>query len=312
MDFNGKLRGHVALLGANVCWGLMAPVAKLVLAAGIITPLVLTDCRIVGAAILFWLLSLCGRREHVPVGDLLRLAGAGMLGILFNQGCYIFGVGYTSPGEASIITTTMPMWVMVLSRIILKAPITGGKAIGILLGAAGAFMLVYSSLGTSLRGNNPLLGDLLVLTAQLSYALYLTLYKNFLKKYSLVTMMKWMFTFAAVALLPFSVGDIAATDWSALSAGGMAGVAYVVLIGTFVAYICMMTGQKMLMPTVVGMYNYFQPIVATCVGLYMGLDVFTPLKAVAVALIFAGVYLVTVSTRNAPSASTEKSGDTAQ
>lgn len=298
MNIPVKLRGHLALLGANVCWGLMAPVAKLVMAAGIITPLVLTDCRIFGAAILFWLLSLCGKREHVPPSDLLRLAGAGMLGILFNQGCYIFGVGYTSPGEASIITTTMPMWVMLLARIILKAPITTGKAIGIILGAIGAFTLVYSSLGSSLRGNNPLLGDMLVLTAQLSYALYLTLYKNFLKKYSLVTLMKWMFTFAALAILPFSAKSIAATDWSALTPAVAAGVGYVVFMGTFVAYICMMTGQKALMPTVVGMYNYFQPIVATCVGLALGLDTFTPLKAVAVILIFAGVYLVSISNRS--------------
>ncbi len=297
MGIPEKFRGHLALLGANVCWGLMAPVAKLVMAAGIITPLVLTDCRIFGAAILFWLLSLCGKREHVPAGDILRLAGAGMLGILFNQGCYIFGVGYTSPGEASIITTTMPMWVMVLARIILKAPITAGKAIGIILGAIGAFTLVYSSLGSSLRGNNPLLGDLLVLTAQLSYALYLTLYKNFLKKYSLVTLMKWMFTFAAIAILPLSAKSIAATDWNALTPTVAAGVGYVVFMGTFVAYICMMTGQKALMPTVVGMYNYFQPIVATCVGLALGLDVFTPLKAVAVILIFAGVYLVSISNK---------------
>lgn len=297
MGIPEKFRGHLALLGANVCWGLMAPVAKLVMAAGIITPLVLTDCRIFGAAILFWLLSLCGKREHMPAGDILRLAGAGMLGILFNQGCYIFGVGYTSPGEASIITTTMPMWVMVLARIILKAPITAGKAIGIILGAIGAFTLVYSSLGSSLRGNNPLLGDMLVLTAQLSYALYLTLYKNFLKKYSLVTLMKWMFTFAAIAILPFSAKSIASTDWSALTPAVAAGVGYVVFMGTFVAYICMMTGQKALMPTVVGMYNYFQPIVATCVGLALGLDVFTPLKAVAVILIFAGVYLVSISNK---------------
>lgn len=295
MNIPVKLRGHLALLGANVCWGLMAPVAKLVMAAGIITPLVLTDCRIFGAAILFWLLSLCGKREHVPPSDLLRLAGAGMLGILFNQGCYIFGVGYTSPGEASIITTTMPMWVMLLARIILKAPITTGKAIGIILGAIGAFTLVYSSLGSSLRGNNPLLGDMLVLSAQLSYALYLTLYKNFLKKYSLVTLMKWMFTFAAIAILPFSAKSIAATDWSALTLAVAAGVGYVVFMGTFVAYICMMTGQKALMPTVVGMYNYFQPIVATYVGLALGLDTFTPLKALAVALIFAGIYLVTAN-----------------
>ena len=85
------------------------------------------------------------------------------------------------------------------------------------------------------------------------------------------------------------------TDWSALTPAVAAGVGYVVFMGTFVAYICMMTGQKALMPTVVGMYNYFQPIVATCVGLALGLDTFTPLKALAVALIFAGIYLVTTN-----------------
>lgn len=293
MSLSAKTRGHLALLGANTCWGLMAPVAKLVMAAGVVTPLVLTDCRIVGAAILFWILSFFCPREHVPAADILRLAGAGMLGILFNQGCYIFGVGYTSPGEASIITTTMPMWVMVLSRIILGAPITAGKILGIAVGASGAVMLVWSSLRAGVRGNDPVAGDLLVFAAQFSYALYLTLYKNFLKKYSLVTMMKWMFTFAAVAIMPVSVGDIVSADFGALTPAVGAGIGYVVFFGTFIAYILMMIGQKALMPTVVGMYNYFQPIVATCVGLYLGLDVFTPLKALAVVLIFGGVYLVT-------------------
>ncbi len=292
-----QLKGHVALLGANTCWGLMAPVAKLVLTAGIISPLVLTDCRIVGAAILFWLLSLLTPREHVPAGDLARLAGAGMLGILFNQGCYIFGVGFTSPSEASIITTTMPMWVMVLARIILGNPITLFKALGIGLGAAGAVMLVFSSASGS-RGSDPMLGDMLVLTAQLSYALYLTLYKNFLQRYSLVTMMKWMFTFAAVAILPFSASTLAATDWAALTPTLWGGVGFVVIMGTFVAYILMMTGQKLLPPTVVGIYNYFQPIVATCVGLWLGLDSFSATKAMAMVLIFAGVYMVTIGTKS--------------
>lgn len=286
-------RGHAAMIGANTMWGLMAPVAKLVMTAGTVAPLVLTDCRIFGAAILFWLLSLTRPAEHVPLRDKVLLAGAAMLSILFNQGCYIFGVGYTSPGEASVITTTMPMWVIFLSWLIMRTPVTGRKILGLLLGAGGALILIVNApQADASRGSNPMLGDLLVLTAQFSYAMYLTLYKDFLKKYSLVTLMKWMFTFAAIAIAPLSLGSFIDTAWASMSAAEWAGVAYVVVGGTFVAYIFMMTGQKALPPAVVGMYNYFQPVVATCVGLYLGLDVFTPVKAVAVALIFAGVYLV--------------------
>jgi drug/metabolite transporter (DMT)-like permease len=295
MNGDFKLKGHLAMLGANVMWGLMSPVAKLVMAAGVVSPLLLTDCRICGAALLFWMLSFFYRREHVPPGDLLRLAGAGMLGILLNQGSFIFGVGLTSPGEASLITTTMPMWVMLLAALILKEPVTVKKVGGILLGAAGALILVLGSSRGGARGDNPLAGDLLVLGAQLSYALYLTFYKNFIKKYSLVTLMKWMFTFAAAVALPVSFFALPAADYSALSWSELAGIGYVVAFGTFLAYICIMTGQKNLRPTIVGMYNYVQPIVATLIGIWLGLDRFTAPKALAVLLIFSGVYFVTVS-----------------
>ena len=294
MNGDFRLKGHLAMLGANVMWGLMSPVAKLVMAAGVVSPLLLTDCRICGAALLFWVLSLFCPREHVPPGDLLRLAGAGMLGIMLNQGSFIFGVGLTSPGEASLITTTMPMWVMLLAALILKEPITVKKVGGILLGAAGALILVLGSRAGA-RGDNPLAGDLLVLGAQLSYALYLTFYKNFIKKYSLVTLMKWMFTFAASVALPLSLFALPPADYSALSWGEIAGVGYVVAFGTFLAYICIMIGQKNLRPTIVGMYNYVQPIVATIVGVSLGLDRFTAPKMMAVLLIFSGVYLVTIS-----------------
>lgn len=283
------------MLGSNTMWGLMSPVAKMAMASGLISPLLMTDFRIVGAAILFWIASLFTPAERVPARDLIRLAGAAILGILLNQGSFIFGVGLTSPGEASIITTTMPMWVMVLAALFLKEPITIRKTAGILVGASGAIILVLNSTNTALTGDNPVLGDILVLTAQLCYALYLTIYKNFIARYSLVTLMKWMFTFAAIVILPLSIPTIIDTNWAAITPAGWAGVAYVVIGGTFIAYICVMIGQKNLRPTIVGMYNYVQPIVATCIGITLGLDRFTPLKLLAVALIFSGVFLVTTS-----------------
>lgn len=287
------------MIGANSMWGLMAPIAKMVMAAGVVGPLLMTNFRIAGAALLFWTASLFTRREHVPLPDLLRLAGAAMLGILFNQGCYIFGVGFTSPGDASIITTTMPLWVMVLAALILGEPITLKKAGGIALGACGALLLVMGGTHSGVKGDNPTLGNLLVLTAQLSYALYLTFYRNFIRKYSVVTLMKWMFTFAAAVLVPCTISQTWATEWSALTERELWGVAYVVVCATFLAYICIMIGQKNLRPTLVGMYNYVQPIVATTAGICMGLDRFTPVKGLAVVLIFGGVWLVTIS-KSAP------------
>ncbi|MCM1522375.1 MAG: DMT family transporter [Muribaculaceae bacterium] len=294
-----QIKGHLAMLGANSMWGLMAPIVKMVMAAGVVTPVLMTNFRIVGAAVLFWIASLFVKREHVSGPDLLRLAGAAMLGILFNQGCYVFGVGYTSPGDASIITTTMPLWVMVLAAVILGEPITLKKAGGIFLGGCGALLLVLGGTSSGIKGDNPTLGNILVLTAQVSYALYLTFYRNFIKKYSVVTLMKWMFTFASLLLVPATVRFTSTTEWSLMTGREIWGAAYVVVIATFLAYICIMIGQKNLRPTLVGMYNYVQPIVATGVGIAIGIDHFTSVKLVAVALIFCGVWLVTISKKKA-------------
>ncbi len=54
-------------------------------------------------------------------------------------------------------------------------------------------------------------------------------------------------------------------------------------------------GQKNLRPTVASMYNNVQPIVATIAASIIGVDVFGPLKGLAIALVFTGVFIVTRS-----------------
>lgn len=286
------------MLAANAMWGLMSPVAKIVMAGSLISPLVLTDLRIFGAMVLFWLVSFFQKPEHVHHKDMAKLLGASLLAIVFNQGCFIFGVGLTSPADASIITTSMPLWAMVLAAFFLKEPITGKKVLGIALGAGGALLLIMGSNATkqtTASGDHAIWGDLLVLTAQLSYALYIVLFKNFVQKYSLVTLMKWMFTYAFICTLPFSYNDLMATDWSILTLPDISGIAYVVVCGTFLCYMLVVVGQKSLRPTVAGMYNYVQPVVACIVSICMGLDAFNLTKGLAIMLIFDGVYLVTIS-----------------
>ena len=293
-----KLKGQSSMLGANVMWGLMSPVAKFVMVGGAVTPLVVTDLRITGAMVLFWIASFFQKPERVAPKDLLKLLGASLLAIVFNQGCFIFGVGLTSPVDASIITTSMPLLAMVLAAIYLKEPITGKKVLGIAVGATGALLLILGSHQVSeakAAGNHYIWGDLLVLLAQFSYALYFVLFKNFVNKYSLITIMKWMFTYAFICALPFSYNDLLHTEWKSLQNTEIGALVFIVVGSTFVSYVLIVIGQKNLRPTVAGMYNYVQPLVASIVAVCWGMDTFNFVKIISVALIFGGVYLVTNS-----------------
>ena len=293
-----KLKGHSSMLGANVMWGLMSPVAKFVMVGGAVTPLVVTDLRITGAMVLFWIASFFQKPERVAPKDLLKLLGASLLAIVFNQGCFIFGVGLTSPVDASIITTSMPLLAMVLAAIYLKEPITGKKVLGIAVGATGALLLILGSHQVSeakAAGNHYIWGDLLVLLAQFSYALYFVLFKNFVNKYSLITIMKWMLTYAFISALPFSYNDLLHTEWKSLQNTEIGALVFIVVGSTFVSYVLIVIGQKNLRPTVAGMYNYVQPLVASIVAVCWGMDTFNFVKIISVALIFGGVYLVTNS-----------------
>ncbi|MDO4165253.1 MAG: DMT family transporter [Bacteroides sp.] len=293
-------KGHASMLGANTMWGLMSPVSKFIMLGGAVSPFVVTDLRMGGAMVLFWIASFFQKPEHVNHKDMASLFVASLLGIVFNQGCFIFGVSLSSPGDASIITTSMPLWAMVLAAIILKEPITGKKVLGIAAGACGALLLILGSSQhvqqtASAAGDTAIWGDLLVLTAQFCYALYIVLYKDFVKKYSLITIMKWMFTYAFICTLPFSAGDLMQADWGSLHLLEIGGLAFIVVGATFISYMLVVVGQKNLRPTVAGMYNYIQPLVACIVAVCWGMDSFNLTKGIAVILIFGGVYLVTSS-----------------
>lgn len=292
MNNDKNIKGHLFALTANVMWGLMSPIGKSALQE--FSAMSLTTFRMVGAAIAFWLLSLFCKHEHINRRDMLRIFYATLFALVFNQGVFMFGLSLTSPINASIVTTTLPIITMIVAAIYLKEPITNRKVLGIVVGAIGALTLILSS-QTAGNGREGLWGDLLCLAAQLSFSIYLTVFKGLSQQYSAVTINKWMFVFASMCYLPFTYQDIAVIEWSTISTSAIWQVLYVVLGGSFIAYICIMSAQRMLRPTVVSMYNYMQPIVSSIAAVAMGISIFGWQQGVAIALVFTGVWIVTQS-----------------
>ncbi len=288
------LIAHLCMLCAGTCWGLMAPIGKDAMLNGI-DGIDLVSFRVLGGALLFWLTSLFTKKEHVPVKDILLLGCAGLFALVFNQCSYTIGLNLTSPSNSSIMTTSMPIFAMVLSFFILKEPITWQKAGGVLLGCAGAVIIITTSAtaGNAKVGN--IWGDLLCMSAQLSFALYLSLFKPLIQKYSLFTVNKWMFTWATLLIWPFTLGHVSSIDFASVPMSTWWETGFVVFFGTYISYICMMVGQQTLRPTVVSVYNYMQPLVSVSVSVAAGLAVFKTSQALAAILVFSGVWFVVKS-----------------
>ncbi len=287
-----NIKGHIYALIANVMWGLMSPIGKSALQ--VFTPLSITTFRIVGACIAFWILSFFVKKEKIESKDRIKIFCAAFFALIFNQGTFIFGLSYTSPINASIVTTTLPIITMIVAAMWLKEPISGKKILGIIMGATGALILILGSQSGGL-GNGNIIGDLLCLTAQFSFAFYLTVFKSLTQKYSAITINKWMFLVGALVYLPLSSNQILNINWTLIPTSAYWQVIFIVLGGSFIAYICIMSAQKILRPTVVSMYNYMQPIIASFAAILIGVGVFDWQKGLAIAFVFLGVYFVTFS-----------------
>ena len=288
-----KLKGHLLILAANILFAINMPVSKYLLPEHV-QPEALTSMRMSFACVMFWITSLFVPYEKVPLKDLGLLCLCALCGVGLNQGLFIWGLNTTSPVDASIIATAVPIFVMILAALILKEPITRMKTFGVLLGICGAISLILQSTQGSNQASS-LGGNLLITVSGFMYSIYLVVSKPLTLKYSSVTMMKWMFLFAAVAAVAIYYRPLAEVDYAALAPRTWAGIGYVVVCSTFLSYFMVPVGQRYLRPTVVSMYNYVQPLVAVLFTVAVGLDTFGFTKGVAALCVFAGVWLVTKS-----------------
>ena len=283
----------MAMFSANLIFGLNTPVSR-TLMPEILSPYTLTFFRLGGGLLLFWLVSLFTKKEHVPAKDIVLLFFASLFSLSLNQLPYFIGLSITSPIDASIVVTMLPILTMILAAIIIKEPITMMKAIGVLVGASGALLLVFSS-HTLHVGKSNFWGNVIVFGAVASFAIYLTVFKDLISRYSPVTIMKWMFLFGTITCFPFCYKPIMQTDFTLLTPATYWRIGYMVVFATFLGYLLIPIGQQILRPTTLSMYNYVQPVVASFVAVFIGIDTFGVEKALSGILVFAGVYIVTQS-----------------
>lgn len=252
--------------------------------------------RATGATALFWLLSLFMPKEKVPMKDMWQIFIASMLGLFLTQMSFLKAITMTTSIDTSITNTCTPILTMLVAAVALKEPITFKKIGGVLVSLAGVLFLIFNSvgLGGGASETKPM-GIVLVVVNGLTFALYLGIFRPLISRYNVVTFMKWMFLFSMLVALPFNARHLAHVPFDQMESKVLWQVAFVVVFATFVAYFLIPIGQKRLRPTLVSMYNYVQPIIATLISIIIGLDHLTWKKVLAMVLVFTGVWIVNQS-----------------
>lgn len=299
-------KGHAAMLLANLIWGCMAPISKNVMLSGQISPVALSSIRIAGGALVFLLFSLIlpesiAPKEKIEKNDYAKIFLAGILMIAFNQGLYITGIGFTSPVDSTVMSTMTPIFTMILAAIFLGMPITWMKISGIVAGLAGAITLILTSSQATYEASNPMLGDFMCFIAQICASIYYVFFKDIINKYAPWTIMKWMFLSAAAIYIPGTLPWLIKVDFLHLAPSIWLSIAYIVFFATFICYLMIPYAQRVLKPTAVSMYTYFQPAFSAMLSAALGIAAFGWDKIGATLLIFIGVGLVTQSRGIEPS-----------
>jgi drug/metabolite transporter (DMT)-like permease len=255
--------------------------------------------RVAGAMMLFWIIAITLSNlkkipsEKIEQVDYIRVIGAAFFGVALNMLTFFKGLSLTSPISAAVIMVSTPMIVLVLSSVIMKERMHKRMVFGLILGLIGTTLLILY--GKSIEGAKQAgWGNLLVLVNAISYGYYLLIVKKLMHKYHAFTFVKWIYLVGFLMVLPFGWEEFQIVDWAAVPISIYWKISFVVFCSTFLTYLLNLLSMKELSPTTVAVFIYLQPLFATIFAIGLGKDRLDSIKIISAALIFSGVYLVTL------------------
>ena len=286
---------HTALFIVNLIYALNYTIAKDVM-PNYIEPSGFILLRVLGGGFLFLIFYAFFIRERVDKKDYFSFALCGLFGVAINQLFFFEGLNLTTPINAAIIMTTNPILVIVISAFLIREKITLQKIIGIFFGIVGAGTLILNS-GSISFDNDFFIGNILVFINATSYAIYLVLVKGLMKKYQPLTVMFFVFLFGLFFVFPFGYQQLTSINIDLFTSDIYLKILFVVVCTTFIAYLFNAFALKTLSPSVVSIYIYLQPVLASVIAIIYNSDSIDYIKIVSSFFIFTAVFLVSIPSK---------------
>jgi drug/metabolite transporter (DMT)-like permease len=283
-------RVHLAMVTVQFLFASLTVAAKFVLPG--VPPSGIVYCRITGAALAFVVIKALTMRERVTDRrDLCTLAGLALVGVVLNQLLFLEGVKRTTAISANILITTVPVFTLGIAIVLRRERASAAKVAGIAFAAAGALYLV----GLDRLRLDPAtaLGNALIVCNTSLYAAYLVLSKRLLERYRPVTVVTYVFLFAALIVAPFGARALRDVQFATLPPDVLIGLAYIVVFPSILAYYLSVWALRRTASSLVAMYVYLQPLMTAIAAPILLHERVTGRAGGAAVLIFAGLALAT-------------------
>jgi drug/metabolite transporter (DMT)-like permease len=278
----------VALTVIQIFFGVHYLAGKIVLQE--IPPRAWAVLRVAGAAVLLLAMTRAfGRRFPKAPRDLALLALFSFFGVAVNQVCFVEGLSRTTAIHSAIINTLIPAWTLFFAVLLGRESLSASKALSLALAIAGVLLVIRPERASF--SSATFVGDLVTMLNSVSYAFFLVVSKRTMQRMDAMAATALMFAFGTVPIALFGGSAVAALKFGSVSHAAWLWAAFIVLFPTAGAYVLISWTLARAEASLVALFVYMQPVIATILGIAFQNERLTLSTAVGALLIFGGVYL---------------------
>ncbi len=286
-----KRRGNAAVIWVMAGTQLITGSTYLVAQLGLreFTPLALGCVRFLIAGVIFaGLLQWSGARGFAKA-DWKHFLALGLLGVPLNQGLFLYGIKYTLAAHGALLYASTPIMVLCLSCLFLGERPSLLRIGGIALGFGGVLLVLFDhGIGFA---RQTLGGDLLVLAAVATWAVYTIYSKKMLRRYSPVEVTGYSLTLGALLFLPLGLPFMIGQDYRIVTATGIWSVLYLAVMTSVVAYLVWSWALSKMDASKVAVISNLQPVVAAALAWMVFREPVTAKFVIGTAVVLAGVVM---------------------
>jgi drug/metabolite transporter (DMT)-like permease len=307
-----KSASYLMIIIAAAAWGVTGLFVNALRAEGYSLSQIIAVRSCVTAAAMAILTALTDRKNFkINPRDIWMFGGTGIVSFTLFSWSYFAAIGRIGMGPSAVLLYTAPLFIMLLSRIIWKEPLTARKLTAVPLAIAGCVCVSLApliakdgaaGLSSLFTGGLDLIGVALGLLSGLTYGLYSIFGKAALKKYSGITVTLWTFICASAVTVPAAaIGG----GWPELSVKRALLLVSMALVSGAFTYTFYTLGLSNVEPTHASILASIEPVVAAVCGVLFNGEPMHIVSVIGILLVVAAV--VVMNTK--PKAAEEKASE---
>lgn len=295
-EYNKFGKTDILMLMVILFWAVNFSLLKIVFRE--MDPLVFNGFRMLVASLLLVLVCfLSGENFRVDRKDFWKLVGLGFIGNTIFQIAFMIGLDLTTASNSSIIIALTPVIIALLSFFLKHEKIHPAAWVGIVISFVGFYLVISSQYGFIRFSQKSLLGDVLIFTGNIFWALFTVFSWPLLKRLSPLKLTTLTMVYGTILYVPFCIKGVLNTDFPALSLNAWAILAYSAVFSLVIPYIIWFSSVKHIGNSKTAIYDNLIPVLTILIAYFMIKERITLVQALGALVIFAGVYLTRVGYR---------------